>query len=837
MAEQQWRTIVVGGKGVHARLLMPRVYKANKAGERLYTKQGEPMSEYATPSQVCSQPVVDWATRQEDLTPTEKGVKDLFNEVKVLLRQSKYAAVFYHAATDPCSLCPHNHYHLLFSRDDTRDFDKDYRWRSIRKAAKAASERLPNNAYCISQRVKNLEAITRYLSRAPRVFYGTSSKAIFTWRNNEVKAPPSTSPYSDSWVDDEPTIDGLLGKDLDATVADGWPQIDLGVEGDFVENARKRMATDWDDDAAAGTLGGPPATKKSSYTGKEAITPRLIFICSMLMRKFGTTDRGLLRGQVEMHIQAGTPQSHNWLARLRNINYSRNANQIYQCAGEEYKHYIQRAPVWELMLRCWMQTGSSVGRTRPLIPLDTSLSIWSDWIIHNGWALHEFVDNFCRLLSNRGDKRNCMFIFGASNAGKSVMFAHPIEAIMINVGRVIQMNTSSTFIFESCIGRRLISIEECTVPPNHVEECKKLMGGEICQVNVKNVREGGIVAPTPVIATANMHPWLFVPEHREAIVNRCYLYECQHSFKHLEPWTGHALDPRVYILLFYLWRQGVVDYSDLFDDDKVKYYCDQIDEEAINQAATEDLLERPSTYSYYDKSEPAPPATGQSLEGHIDGVPVHSPFQLTVRQLKAIDPQFHHSHFTWERARPVADFFVCWVRYKTMWLGVATGTGDKMPSMPPNHQYCAACGMFHYSDQRQRPVGRSDDLWLHRIVCGAATLHQQPASQLERRTTTGEPWRDSFDRCNPFGAAMWDDTRDAATDAGFVETGDCPSSSSTTTTTTTSSRDTTASGDSMGAVGTGQSVCAQRVTYVAPYWRDRTLKDIEIMNVYSFDSE
>lgn len=800
-----WRTIIVGGKGVHNRLLLPRVFKSNAKGERLFTKGGEPMLEYASAVACCNQPTKDWATKMDDLNATEKSVKDVFNEVKSLLRASKYAAVFYHSGRDPCSLSKHNHYHLLITRESGKDFDKDYRWRAIRKAAKAAQEHVVDQVTVTSQKVRDIDALTRYLSHSPRIFMGTNCKLLFTCYKNSVNQPLTED--NPNWVTEDDNLDELLGEADAQWENDGWGNLDLLTESEFEEFGRKKKATDWDDD---GTDNFEPP-QKLAKRGKpaETTTTRLIEICFYLMRRLGTTDRGRLRQLTDKHLEAGRPEAHNWLARIRNINYSRMANHIYINAAEEYRHYMRAAPLKHLFLRSWMHCGSTVGFDRPFIPLDTSIGLFFDWMIHNGWNMPQFVANLFTVLEKRGDKKNTMFLWGKSNNGKSVMFAHPIELLMQSVGRIVQLNTTSNFIFETCIDRRLISIEECSIPPGHVEECKKIMGGELCQIHVKNVREGGLVQPTPVIATSNVDPWLLVPEHREAIINRIHLYQCIQAFMPLEAWTGFALDPRVYVMLYWQYKGGG-HYEELLDEVKMGVLFTTIEAQA--RALDVRPQDDPSAINPYDK-HPRKEPDGKCLEGYIDELPVYNPFKVHARLLGQWIGGLQVHHFpNMPGARDIGEFW-CYIKFVNFYVGV--NIGYSVPDYGVSEDLKDVCCVDCYLNRRVGRPGYSGD-FLYAICSRDSDNNNHP----ERRDSCGNPWRDNFDPTNPFGARKLPVGAHATSTTTHHSTGGGHTSTP----------------DDSGCGGNGSILPTEgRKVLIEHYWTNENTEDILIDDIYSFN--
>lgn len=679
----EWRSLVIGGKFVHNQILMPRVAKADKHGDKVYSKAGDVISEYASPVQAQTMQVIDWATEQSVLNNLDKSTKEVFNEVKTLLRNVPAAAVVYHSGGDPCSLCPGNHYHVIVSRDTARAWDKDYRWRKIREATNALGE-VGKVVYAKSQKVHNLNNIIAYLCRAPRVWMGTSSRAIFQIRQNCISGGATLTTWDNEAASPE-SIDALLGKDVKAEEQSLWGPCDLIVEGEWApEGGKKRgRADEWTDDFI------PPASKQAKGhfdAGKSEFLPRLIDICVYMMTLCQTCDRGVLRTRIERALAAGSPEAPNMVARLKNINYSTRCNHIYNTAAAEYRHKISIAPFDRLLYQAWYTVTN--GMYDNLIGLSQSIDLIVEWISFMGWPFKKFVDDTFTVLSGRGGKTNCMFLWGASNAGKSVMFSQPWEAIMQSVGRVVQLNVrGGTFVFEGCIGRRLISIEECSISPEHVEEIKKIFGREVCQVNVKNQREGGQILPTPVIASSNMEPGYMVQEHQQAIYNRIKSYKAMSQFGRLEDFTGMALDPRAWIFLWHVYTAHDADYNAYWGREAMKQIGDELDELS--------RIDRPTGQQTSLHSLAATPSWPESAEvGELHGKVVVNPQLLTAKQLSAFLPGWNHWDLTRERGVIKWDHFRLWAEFKQCYLGEPVYCGGIVPKVNDTDIFCDACGMI-----------------------------------------------------------------------------------------------------------------------------------------------
>lgn len=689
-----WRTIIVGGLGVNNQLLLPKGYKADKFGNQIVNKStGEAQTEYMTPESASSSITVDWATKQEVLNNTEPQIKDVFNEIKTLLRNVKYAAVVYHGAADPCSLCRYNHYHLIVGRTNHAPWEKDYRWRKIRAACKASNEPTAK-VQVTSQKVNNMQGLVRYLARAPRKWYGTNCKDIAVLRSTSLESGTTTNELS---VDDtEPAaLDTFLGVAIDSEEDNPWGPIDT-ITVDTATARPPKKAAGWGSVELQGLFTESPSSSSifpsdadGPYKkGTESITARLIQCIHHIMVVMGTSSKDRLRSRVDAAVAAGDEYAHNYLARLKNADYSLRSSHIYAAAANEYRNDIQKSNLKDLIITAWCQL--TISPRSDTIPLNRSIELWFDWVRFHGIRYRSFIADITRVLDRRGGKQNCVFLWGASNSGKSMMFTAPLETLMQDVGRIIQLNTSNAFLFEGCIKRRLISIEECSISPMHVEEMKKILGGETCVVNVKNIKEGGEVMATPVIATSNTTPAIMVPMHESAILNRLHLYEARAAYSALADYAGLSLDPRVYCLL--LWIELVeteFNLGDILDEGFVEVLGNKLSRLGRRIDPVGGNL-----YSLFS-AEGDPEYPPGAIDSYFNDRPIVNPFKCTPTQLQKILPGYIHADLHWEDACPLLFEYMVFARFKGFWLGGCINNGHKIPNTHNTDNWCVNCFREH----------------------------------------------------------------------------------------------------------------------------------------------
>nr|QKE54987.1 MAG: nonstructural protein [Parvoviridae sp.] len=627
----QYWSLVVGGKGVHNQLLLPRGAKKNKEGKRVLLKNGDVWNEYLPLHELTTRAVAEYSTKKEVLDVTDKKVKEVFNELKRLIKDSERFAVFYHSRNDPCSLCPQNHYHVVIGRDSKRknsDLDHEYRYRQLRAAAKDDGPMGNRMVYSSYQRVNSLQNLIKYLSNSPRIFYGTNFSEFIKWYKEE-RGGQSVTTYDESFTEDC-AADDLLGGEESGFDEYGFPAMDLlsdGDTGDFRDAGEASEFVQPDDDFADGNE--PPAkrAKASAQSERDNYIERLINIIALIMFSCRSNDETQIRTIVDRRIRENIPGAKNQLARLKNAMFSKQKQRVWQAATGEYRARMKSLD-WEGLLRWAWHSLAYDSDHKIYIPLDVSVRLLLEWPASYGYQPRKFFDEIKGVLNGDTGKMNTFFCMGASNAGKSVMFAKPLEYIMAAVGRIVSMNVPDRFVFEGCVGQRLVSIEECMIPKLHIEEVKKIMGGEDCQINVKYAREGALLTKMPVIATANQPPWTLEMQAEIPLRNRMHYYEFNRPFDPLAEWPGLQLDPRAYIVIWTRMNEnsasGGLDLAGLFNDDILEHAVRQLDLKYKPEIPPE---ENPSNYKLYNGFAFDYKATDKDIVivGEWQGLPVINP--------------------------------------------------------------------------------------------------------------------------------------------------------------------------------------------------------------------
>lgn len=228
------------------------------------------------------------------------------------------------------------------------------------------------------------------------------------------------------------------------------------------------------------------------------------------------------------------------------IDYNYQCERYYKTATSQYRHKHLQTDMWTLLSEV---KDHLKGQQSEFIDEAICEDLLYDWFKRNGINSGRFIRELYGVLAGTHGKKNTFYVQGDPNAGKTFLFSLPIEYLMGTVGRIVTINTGDRFVFENCMNQRLISIEECAIPPQHIEEMKKLMGGEHLQIDIKNQREGGAITKTPVICSSNSPPWSLVMGQEAALRARMYYYTVSGPFDVLADFIGKKFNPIVWAYL------------------------------------------------------------------------------------------------------------------------------------------------------------------------------------------------------------------------------------------------------------------------------------------------
>ena len=222
-------------------------------------------------------------------------------------------------------------------------------------------------------------------------------------------------------------------------------------------------------------------------------------------------------------------------------------------------------PVHGLVSLCRQRTWDSKQYLSP----EESYELVSRIMERNGIGIDTFTRDVLDLMDKKRPKVNTLWLHGSTNAGKSFV-ARSLARLAMLYHSVPP--GSNRFMFQDCVSKRLIVIEEPFLDETQIEACKEVFQGTGSYVPVKN-KADQYLKPTPVIITSNTLLWQFNSKAKGPLLSRCFkgylnMKPCDFLAKitkELHPlWIDVAMD-----------RHGLKDESpasapaspDAFDDD------------------------------------------------------------------------------------------------------------------------------------------------------------------------------------------------------------------------------------------------------------------------------
>lgn len=105
-------------------------------------------------------------------------------------------------------------------------------------------------------------------------------------------------------------------------------------------------------------------------------------------------------------------------------------------------------------------------------------------IAYNKITIFDFVHFLYTLLNKTSGKRNCMYIEGRSNSGKT-WFSNILQEFMLNAGFISNWNRYHQFPLQDCLHRNLLIFDEPNIEPSSFETWKNILAGNNQAINVK----------------------------------------------------------------------------------------------------------------------------------------------------------------------------------------------------------------------------------------------------------------------------------------------------------------------------------------------------------------
>lgn len=219
-----------------------------------------------------------------------------------------------------------------------------------------------------------------------------------------------------------------------------------------------------------------------------------------------------------------------------------------------------------------------------------SANIMEKWCAFQNIEKKQFIRHIVDVMDKNRRKLNTLILQGEPNSGKTFI-AKSLQKASLFYGEVSQGIAGYTFMWQDCVNKRLIVINEPYFDNCMIEQLKIILEGTGTFVHKKNTCDE-YLRPTPVVITTNYDVWRTCANAETAIRARCiHIYKelkaapfLRRVRKDLHPgWISH-------FILNYLCKEATT--SDFSDDEcHTSPAIDTADQEQTlrNQTPLEDL--------------------------------------------------------------------------------------------------------------------------------------------------------------------------------------------------------------------------------------------------------
>lgn len=149
-----------------------------------------------------------------------------------------------------------------------------------------------------------------------------------------------------------------------------------------------------------------------------------------------------------------------------------------------------------------------------------SADLIEKWCAFQGICVKQFALNVVSLMDRKMRKQNTIILEGTPNSGKTFI-AKSICKACIFFGEVSQGSAGYAFMWQDCVNKRFIILNEPYFDNCMIEQLKIVLEGTGTFVHKKNCSDE-YLRPTPVMITTNNPVWINTPAAESAIRARCH---------------------------------------------------------------------------------------------------------------------------------------------------------------------------------------------------------------------------------------------------------------------------------------------------------------------------
>ncbi len=141
--------------------------------------------------------------------------------------------------------------------------------------------------------------------------------------------------------------------------------------------------------------------------------------------------------------------------------------------------------------------------------------------------ISSFARDVVAVINKRSGKKNCLWLQGVSNAGKSQIIGSLLNAYFPNTMGTPNNSPRTTFTFNDCMYKRVILWEEPNITIDNIEDIKIILGGQDCRIDAK-YQSSAVMQATPFFITSNKPLWALTQNNKPELLNRVHWYKMDH---------------------------------------------------------------------------------------------------------------------------------------------------------------------------------------------------------------------------------------------------------------------------------------------------------------------
>lgn len=158
------------------------------------------------------------------------------------------------------------------------------------------------------------------------------------------------------------------------------------------------------------------------------------------------------------------------------------------------------------------------------LDMQQSYSLLHNILTFNGIDPLEFVKTAVNVMCMTSEKKNCLYLIGEPNCGKTTIEMALSEAFQFKCSITNLTENSNSFAFDSLPYAGVVCMNEPFIGQRHVETCKLMFEGNNFECDIK-YGDKVWVTRLPVIVTTNRHIWVYARYAEPAIRERIFEYK------------------------------------------------------------------------------------------------------------------------------------------------------------------------------------------------------------------------------------------------------------------------------------------------------------------------